>query len=75
MIFLLCCFRGANHDGVDLVNLARQFKDRQFGRDEVVSIQLCVMGSENRTEDGYWRVLKEFRFREEAATRAVGTEV
>ena len=52
--------KGANHDDVNLNDLSNKFHDTMFGTHQATSIQLCKMGSQNRTEDGYWHVISEF---------------
>ena len=54
-------FRGANHDGVNLYEVAQSFRNTDFGCQSATSIQLCKMGSENRTDDGYWQVIEEVK--------------
>ena len=53
-------FRTSNIDGVDLPEIAKEFENYDFGKSKVGSIQLLHMG--NRTDDGYWEVLEEFKF-------------
>jgi len=50
----------SNIDGVDLPEIAKEFENYDFGKSKVGSIQLLHMG--NRTDDGYWEVLEEFKF-------------
>ena len=52
--------KNANHDGVDLIHLAKQYKGNVFGKNEVTSIQLCEIG--RRSNDGYFTVIEEFIF-------------
>ena len=52
--------KNSNHDGVDLIHLAKQFKENVFGRNEVTSIQLCEIG--RRSSDGYFNIIEEFEF-------------
>jgi len=53
--------KGANHDGVNLYEVAQSFRNTDFGCQSATSIQLCRMGSENRTDDGYWQVIEEVK--------------
>jgi len=50
----------SNIDGVDLVDISKEFRNVDFGKAKVNSIQLLHMG--NRTDDGFWEVLEEFKF-------------
>jgi len=58
LLFLF--IRTSNIDGVDLVDISKEFRNVEFGKAKVNSIQLLHMG--NRTDDGFWEVLEEFKF-------------